>query len=931
MALVKKHSLPTYHLCFILLLSTFSLASIAAPASDPALCVIPSPAPKHIPAAGKDALALLQSFQLTAGYFVGGEELHFAQEEGDDWSYDVPRSFSLFPHRVERTEGDSGLLHVGATLTLSGGRSRLLRGEAGLRRRSYLGGHTVSFSLDGYYSNSTSGELCMTGAGSYSEDDDGTIQSLPNVVLKLRLPNPPSLTDPFVSGSVQGAGFKAISLVAYGESDSYRYGKPASCASISSRPSLSHARDAFHAIGGANFSCARLKKHLVSSFKLRYSSGDASPPVLSWLHEPRMHVSQMRCTADGEGALVRAYVSFSNDTETRRRRRLARRPNFTVKEEAVISIAEGRWDSGRNVLCLRACRVARSESEPTSLAVRPQECGIGMSFWFPGVWTIHDRSAVVGMLWNSSQAAGGAVSASSIDLSVHTSNFSDVEYTYTMVDKAKGQYLLSDLSKSNTKKTKGWFISANHTYRDFEFRYHDSDYTRHLHGHAIPVAIGSVMVYGDRLAADDSFSLQHAVVNKDNDKDELLKVSYEIRHSVPPAGWVRPTNTSSYAVSLEQHLIMAEGVYDPKTGVLCMIGCRELNSSTDCEMLITVQFASLETKALQHGKGAISSLREKADPLFFNKTEIMLYGMYTEDISESISRMDMESIMLAVSTTLPCVFTVLQILHAKRNPDASAATSITMLVVMALGYVAPLLVGSGTLFTSRRTRWVPFESYVPYELNQAMMRAPTLIALLLQLRLIQLALSSRKSAPDQSKAETSSAAERLALWVCLPLYSAGAALTIIVNVINRRRAEASLTVYVGPGSATLWQDLVSSAGLALDAFLLPQVAMNVFSVAGGVVIRRALSPWFYVGGTVVRSMPHVYDVIRRQGYAPSVRPSYVYADPRDDRFGLAWDVAVPCVAGLLAVLLYLQQRRAGALLPRSRSRKAGGYEMVSSI
>jgi hypothetical protein len=510
-----------------------------------------------------------------------------------------------------------------------------------------------------------------------------------------------------------------------------------------------------------------------------------------------MHVSQVQCTADGA---VRAYVSFSNDTKTWGRLARARRPSFTIKEEAVV--AEGRWDSARDVLCLRACRVVPSQSELTSLAVRPKECGVGMIFWFPGVWTIRDRSAVAGMLWNSSQLAagsvGGAISASSINVDVHRSNFSDVKYgyNYTMVEEAKDQYLHSGLSTCN-KKTKGSsFISANYTYRDFEFGFYDM---RHGHGHACPVTIDSAMVYGDRLAANDSFSRHPVAMNKDN---ELLKVSYEIRHHVPPAGWVRPKN-GSYSISLEEHLITAEGVYDHKTGVLCMIGCRELEGSTDCQTLITVQFASLDSRALAHGKEVMSSLREKTDGLYFEKIDSNLYGMYTEEISESISRMDMESVMLAVSTTMPCVFTVLQILHAKRNPEAAAATSITMLVVLALGYAAPVLVSSSeTLFTSRRTRWVPFESYVPYELNQAMMRAPTLIALLLQLRLLQLAWSGRRksSVTDQSKAaETWSAAERRALWVCLPLYFAGGALTIIVNVVNRRRAEDSLTVHALAG------------------------------------------------------------------------------------------------------------------------------------
>ena len=35
--------------------------------------------------------------------------------------------------------------------------------------------------------------------------------------------------------------------------------------------------------------------------------------------------------------------------------------------------------------------------------------------------------------------------------------------------------------------------------------------------------------------------------------------------------------------------------------------------------------------------------------------------------------------LLVVSTTLPCIFTAVQILHAKRSPEASASTSITML------------------------------------------------------------------------------------------------------------------------------------------------------------------------------------------------------------------------------------------------------------
>ncbi|TVU35522.1 hypothetical protein EJB05_17418, partial [Eragrostis curvula] len=638
MARPKNPNLATYHLCLILLLTVGLTSVVAALNSD--LCTIPSPGPKNV-ATGEDALALLERFQLSAGYFVGGEEIHFAKNESDDWSY-VARSFSLLPHSVDRTD-DPSLLHVAATLTLSGGRTRLLQGGGRRRRRqSYLGGHSVSFSLDGYYTAST-GELCMRGSGTYL-DDDGSLERLTGVVLKLRVPSEPSLKDPFVTGRLKGAGFEAISLAAYAEDDSYKYGAQAATCPPS-RPSSSPARGAFDAFGG-DFSCARLKDHLMSSFKLQYSGGNMPALGSMPLREPRMQIGQVQCTANGA---VRAYVVFANNTKTRRGL-AALGPRFTVKEEAVV--AEGRWESDRNMLCLRACRVVRSE--PTLPAVRPEDCGIGMSFWFPGVWTIRDRSAVSGMLWSSSQAAGskdgsGVISVSSIDGKTHRGNFSDVKYiyNYTMVEKAEKHYLASELSTYN-KKTERSFMAANYTYRDFEFRFYDSNGLGYGSGQAYPVTINSVMVYGDRLAADDAFS-RNPVVNKDN---ELLKVSYEIRHQFPPADWVPPTNRSSYSIPMEEHLIMAEGVYDPKTGVLCMIGCREHNGSTDCKMLITIQFASLDAKAQGHGNGVMSSLREKTDPLFFNKTEIRLFGMYNEDISESISRIDMESVMLAVSTTL---------------------------------------------------------------------------------------------------------------------------------------------------------------------------------------------------------------------------------------------------------------------------------------
>ncbi|KAK3165064.1 hypothetical protein QOZ80_1AG0028500 [Eleusine coracana subsp. coracana] len=915
MAPRTKHNPGTRYLYFLLFATLVSIVS----AAESPLCPIPSPAPKHLPA-GEDALPLLASFRLSAGYFFGGEDINFARDDGDVASLlHIPRTLSLFPIHVDRTP-DSALVHVAGSLTLSGGRGHH---AVPAHRRNGIGSrHSVTFHLDGYYSSATS-VLCMAGSGAYTtEEEEGgdSFDHLRDVVLKFRFPNPSTLSDPFVTGSIKGAGFEPISLVAYAEGDGYRYGERATCPAL---PRQSLPLLPLQPEPGADFSCLRLKERLMRLYKLQYGGGGGGGPAPLRLREPRMHVDLVRCTADGA---VRLYAAFSNDTNMFVQKFEPRVPRFMVTEEAVV--AEGHWDSARSVLCLRACRVVRSSSEPASLAVQ-EDCGIGMSFWFPAVWTVRDRSVVAGALWNSSHGTDGSsveaadgvdVSASSIDFDDHRTNFLDVEYRYTMVEEAKKHYLtaVSKLNSRNKENKQGPFPAADYTYHDFDFRFVMEKLGTGT-GEAHPVTIGSAVVYGDRLAADASFSLHAAEVVAGTEHD-LVPVSYDIhtQHFGPSLkNFMRPDKINFSSLTVEERKITAEGVYDPKRGVLCLVGCQEFDSSsTDCRILITVQFASRDAKARGDGKGVIRSLRDETDSLYFDKVDISLYGMMSgEQVAEAVSRMDMESVMLAVFTTLPCVFTALQILHAKRNdPDASAATSITMLVVMALGYVAPLVTRAEALFTSRRNQWVPFQSYVPYELSQAMLRAPTLIAFVLQLRLIQLVWNGRKK---NKQAETWSAAERKSLLLmCLPLYLLGGALTVVHHLMYGRAAQQEwLAVRIGPEPATVWEDLLSSAGLALDAFLLPQVATNMFC---GERITRAISPWFYIGGSVVRAMPHVYDVIRARGYVPSMTPSNVYASWRDDRFGMGWDIVVPCGSALLVLVLFLQQRLGATFFLRMR-------------
>ncbi|XP_048568771.1 uncharacterized protein LOC125549384 [Triticum urartu] len=890
---VRDRTMYRHHLClcFILLASTATLSAAVTASSYSTACPSLAPAQdRHTD--GDDAVALIRSFQISGGQFSGGADGLFSPVD-DPYK---ARPFHFLPHGASRTD-DPALVHLTGTLTIFGPRS-WRRGS----HQYYSEAASIAFVLDGYHS-SASRELCMVGTGT-EHAVDGSVKQYHDAVLRLHVPSPPSLADPLVSGSMEGSSdLGTISLLAYAGGDHYKY-DDSGRAACSPGPSMLPASGSLRALGGVNSVCAHLKEQLMISYRLEHGR-----TVL-----PRMRVNQMQCSADG--AALHAYAVLFNDT--RPTERGYRRRRFLVGDEALV--ADGHWDESRRMLCLRACRVTL----PAPASAPVVDCGIGMSFWLPAVWTMREKRAVAGMLWNSSQA--DTESMSIIDDQRSNANISDVKYSYndTMLEEARKHHQ----KISNGKKMIGSdsFPDFNSSNGDAEFSFQALD----IRGQAYPVTIGLRMVADNILADDDASSRRWVVFGStpttaaarravvDDMKEDLLNVSYVIRYSAPGDKIrVRPSNAAHYSnYSVEKRKILAEGIYDRKRGILCMVGCQERTGSTDCQTLVTVQFASLGSKVPEHGSGAISSLRDKTDRLFFAKINFTMHGMYSAQVANAISRMDMESVMLVASTTLSCVFTILQILHTKRNPEAAPATSVTMLAVLTMEFLAPLVLNSEALFASRRSQYHELHpTSRRIEMNEVMMRAPTLIAFVLQLRLLQLAWSGRR---------TSTMSEWTVLWICLPLYALGGIVAAVVHVINARAS----TIGMAGWRVTIWQDLVSYAGLILDGFLLPQVILNA---SLGASRARAISPWFYMGGTMLRLMPHAYDVVRAQIYKPSMRSSKLYASPHDDLFGAAWDMVIPCGVALLAFLLFLQQRLPGTeSLPSQRSRSSG-YQMVSNI
>lgn len=198
-----------------------------------------------------------------------------------------------------------------------------------------------------------------------------------------------------------------------------------------------------------------------------------------------------------------------------------------------------------------------------------------------------------------------------------------------------------------------------------------------------------------------------------------------------------------------------------------------------------------------------------------------------------------------------------------------------------------------------------------------------MIAFLLEFRLLQLTWSAR--AGDQSP-KNYWISDKKVLYLSLPVYICGGLIAYFIHLSrNPHQLKLGLSPRFHYQQQTFWGELKSYAGLILDGFLLPQILFNLFCNT----TERALTPGFYIGTTLVRLMPHVYDLYRAHSNGWSF--DYIYGNPKMDYYSTAWDIIICCGGLLLGVLLFLQQRFGGrCFLPR-RYRDSSSYEKVPVV
>ncbi|XVF18846.1 hypothetical protein REPUB_Repub11eG0058000 [Reevesia pubescens] len=760
----------------------------------------------------------------------------------------------------------------------------------------------LDFDFQGFWSRTT-GKLCMVGS-SYTYSKEGKLLHLA-AVLKINNLKSSSTINTLVTGTMDSLNhahepnyFDQISLLMFPQI-SYKYTKVSKqftqgCPGgtdvpVKSSLSLSRTRTICDMLSGGG-----------NAFELEYASACDSSKSCNPFGDgvgylPQfMSLSTIQCSEDKLS--LRFLIEFPNNRYVE----LYRSFNFSTS-----LVGEGSWDTKKNQLCIVACRIYDASSSFEKSYVG--DCTTRLSLRFPAILSIRDTSTVVGEIWSEKPRNDSNFFDRIVFRSQNTDSgrrgiqLQDLKYEYTETDKVKKSCLPKKRSsRGQLQYPDGYsynmqfYISVNKL---------DGRKGRTGWGYAGPLSVGDQ--HSQRFPfLTPSSSLRPLSSGATSNTTGPLSISYKMSFTLPDM--TLDPGLNPFNLSLNgywQIQISAEGVYDAETGNLCMVGCRYLrqdnkassNYSLDCEILVDIQFP----------------------PLNFDRNGGRAnYGNWA---SESIWRMDFEMIMSVISNTLAIVFVVLQIFHVRKDPVVSPFVSLLMLVILALGHLIPLVLNLEAMFIqdSQRSVWIRDGTWL--EMNEVIIRVVTMVAFLLQIRLLMISWTARCS--DEKK-KAFWVAEKRGLYVCFPVYIVGG---VIAFFVNWRK---NLDVTVGYSSNYREQIFLGSsiayAGLILDAFLFPQILFNMFQNSR----ERALSRFFYIGITLVRLVPHGYDLYRAHNYV-DVDNSYIYADPAADYYSTAWDFIIPVLGMFFAAIIFLQQRFGGRCFLPKRFQESVVYEELS--
>lgn len=775
---------------------------------------------------------------------------------------------------------------------------------------------TLVFYLDGFWSVSTS-KLCMVGSTDWFVKEGTPLQL--NAVLKLKFARFINLSSSLVSGTLESLAptnefdyFDTISMLGFPRVAPFKYSytlvSNEKC-NVTESKTLQESVTSMKSLE----ICSIFNRRFIT-YKLEYPSNCKNCSLFgqdnSYLPT---FVSLYAIQCSREEQKLRFLVEFQDRRFT---------PYDQSFQPNISLIGEGTWNGPKDVLCVTACHIL-NQSEPLGRA-RVGDCSVKLTLWFPAVRSIMKTHTTEGEIWTTKLTDdSGSFRIAKFQSFDHSLENYGSKYEYTQMEKVRricpkkesvedkylgdrnqsGFYSFDIYVKHESMVSSGSVIATSVGGRGF------NDYTN----------VGLNFSPWQEAAEDNSKTGYSGPMNIS------MEISFMLSTSSISRSGISSLNLSSEGV-YDRVEISAEGAYDAETGQICMVGCRNLkNASFDCEILVKLQLPHGNESLL---KGNIESLRETNDVLYFEKLDIISLTVTEMEAEESIWRMDLEIIMVLITDTLMCVFTGTQLFHLKKRPEMVNFISVLMMLILTLGHMVPLVLNFEALFSNTRyEKSVPIGINGLLEVNEVIVRIVTMVAFILQFRLLQLTWNAKKNRWIH---------EIRTLFICLPMYIIGGLAMLLVNwksndtisneLVNWNNNNNTISSqFVSQSQRSTWGDLRSYAGLTIDGFLFPQLILNIFQISKG----NALSHSFYIGTTFVRSMPHAYDLYRGQEYiGHRFNKLYIYANPRADFYSPSWDIVIVCGGLVFAVIVFLQQCLGGRFMFPKRYQEHVEYEMV---
>ncbi|GAB2231410.1 hypothetical protein Droror1_Dr00010416 [Drosera rotundifolia] len=795
----------------------------------------------------------------------------------------------FFPRRVFQTL-TPGVVNLNATMRIKARVSGKNLGDLGNSRfRIYGGtrggvGSTIWWKLSGFW-DSRSGRVCMVGSEPVRRFGDDRVDLAGGVVLRLNYPMNSTIESSLVTGSLEildlegkkSDRFRPIQVLGFAMSNYEHDGVEGVIESQSERNGCGKASNGSLSLD-RNTDCFDVVK-MSDAFELKNVS--LNDEVLGRF----MSMNMIGCY---DHRMMRVVFRFSNAS-------CVHNGYLQDFDPGRVIVADGTWNADLSGICFVGCRVLGFEGSVLNASIG--DCSYRFSFVFPSALTIRSRSAIDGLLWtNKSVTETGysdKIGISSYGLK--PMGLSRVRYEYTEFERA-GRYCTRKVVNDGKEYPDRYSSDLKFPVKVKNSKGHETP------GHANPLFVDSqIIVLGSPAALPK--------------KTRLLNVSYQITFTP-----LDEFKFGSLSFCKEELSISAEGILDLQTGLLCMVGCRKsfnISEPLDCEISVSVQFPAPNSNKGESIKGTIKSERDRKDPLYFEGLELSATSIPKHDVIEYIWRMDLEITMVLISSTLVCIFVVLQLFHVKKHPDVLPFISLVMLVSLTLDHMIPLLLNFKAIVSHRSRRDILFRNDAWLEVDEVLVRVITMVAFLLKCRLLQLAWLSRGSGESH---KTAWIAEKKVICWFFPVFVGGA----LVACLLHPWGSTAQSRFFHRQIVSPWVDLKSYAGLVLDCFLLPQIMFNVFSDSK----EKALSPPYYFGTTLVRLMPHLYDLFRAHSSVLKLDLWYIYVNPKLNYYSTSWDIVISCCGLLFAFVVFLQQRLGGrGILPR-RLKERFAYEKV---